>query len=97
MIAQYFSNTNEDATVTILQKNLKLSKALMSLFNFAKNLEPKYFGMFTSKCKIAKIFAFLAQNILELRPCLVSIFFAKWSLYLVLATEMIWDRTTKRR
>ena len=29
MIEQYLSNTNESATIPILQKNLKLNKALM--------------------------------------------------------------------
>jgi len=38
MIGQYLSNTNENATIRILQKNLELNKTLVYWIEWAKKI-----------------------------------------------------------
>jgi len=60
MIGQYLSNTNESATIPILQNFLKLNKAL------EWNLGPKYFGQNTKFFAILHFGSKHVQNILAL-------------------------------
>ena len=42
MIGQYLSNTNENATIRILQKNLELNKTLVYWIEWAKKFNMYY-------------------------------------------------------
>ena len=71
IIGQYLSNTNESATVSILQKILELNKANVPI-QFCKKFRTKIFwACLLPKCKIAKKMYFV-QNILELNKTLIS-------------------------
>ena len=69
IIGQYLSNTNEIATVSILQKILELNKTNVPIL-FCKKFRAKIFWpCLLPKCKIAKKILFGPKYFGTIRPC----------------------------